>query len=110
MSDCYYRGHKWGRTATTRCGTQTPVCVKCGMSRQWHLVRRDFTTATRHELTALRERNRQLREALENCQNILAYLIDPQNKGSGIDHMGAWARCVEAEKSARTALSRTGEE
>lgn len=48
----------------------------------------------------------ELVEALEDCQNTLAHLIDPNQKGSGIDNMVAWARCVEAEKKARNSLSK----
>ncbi|MCO4316309.1 hypothetical protein M8997_003865 [Phyllobacterium sp. 21LDTY02-6] len=46
--------------------------------------------------------------ALRQCQSILAVLIDPKHKGSGISNMVAWSNCVAAEAKARTALARVG--
>ena len=48
----------------------------------------------------------ELRSALAQCQRTLAILIDPANKGSGIDNMAAWASCVAAEAKARDALAK----
>jgi hypothetical protein len=45
-------------------------------------------------------------EALHQCQRTLAILIDPANKGSGIDNMAAWASCVATEANARAALAK----
>lgn len=55
--------------------------------------------------------NVSLLNALDGCQKILASLIDPANKGSGIDNMCAWAACVAAEARARAAIAKAkGEE
>ncbi len=62
--------------------------------------------AENERLTAL---NAKLTEATTRCQKILAILIDPENKGSGIDNMVAWTNCVSAEKAARAALTKAGE-
>ena len=48
----------------------------------------------------------ELLEALEQCQRTLAILIDPANKGSGIDNMAAWASCVATENLARSAIAK----
>lgn len=42
--------------------------------------------------------------ALTECQQILAILVDPANKGGGITNMAAWENCVLAEVHARAAL------
>ena len=46
----------------------------------------------------------ELEAALKQCQRTLEILIDPKNKGSGIDNMAAWASCVASEARARKAL------
>lgn len=48
----------------------------------------------------------ELVNALSGCQKILAVLIDPANKSSGINNMVAWASCVAAERRAHNLLQR----
>ena len=48
--------------------------------------------------------------ALMQCQKILAVLVNPENKGSGINNMLVWANCVAAEARARSALNATKDE
>lgn len=69
------------------------------------IVERDTVrTDLNDRIAALVAENERLRSALKQCQRTLAILIDPQNKGSGIDNMAAWASCVASESRARAAL------
>jgi hypothetical protein len=42
--------------------------------------------------------------AADQAKRTLQILIDPVNKGSGIDNMAAWASCVATEARLRKAL------
>lgn len=50
----------------------------------------------------------QMRDALAQCQRVLASLIDPKNSEFRTDAATAWANCVAAEANARKVLGEAG--
>lgn len=97
------RVHKWGSTLKSNWWAKSQVCTVCGMSASWSNARRDFTTATRRELTALRARAEELREALDGL--LPNSLKSPDGYCSIDGHVTIQASCDDIDR-ARTALER----
>lgn len=70
----------------------------------WGLTENEIACA--RMLNALMAERDELLTAVTQCQKILAMLIDPANKGSGITNIAAWTFCVAAEEKARAAIAK----